>query len=67
MAKLMLIGKIAHVQLRHDPEDGQIIATCEEHAPGPNGFPAESCMWSERYDDLRDAAEYAQDHADEGR
>lgn len=67
MAKLMLIGQAAHVRLTSDPEDGQVIATCTQH-----GHPVEGgrvlwgnpCGWTERYDDLNDAAEYASGHAD---
>ena len=62
MAKLMLIGKTAQVELTSDPEDGQIIATCWDH-PALNG----DCEWTERYDTLNDASEYAADHADTGR
>jgi hypothetical protein len=67
MAKLMLIGNVAHVWLTTDPEDGQIIATCLHH---PSSFPILQpelrCSWTERYDDLGDASEYAADHADRG-
>jgi hypothetical protein len=56
MAKLVLQGDTATVLLSTDPEEGTIIATCE----------SESCVWSERYDDLNDASEYASDHADFG-
>lgn len=60
MAKLMLIGETAQVELTTDPEDGQTIATCTSH-----GF--HDCDWTERYDTLDDASEYAADHADTGR
>jgi hypothetical protein len=63
MAKLMLIGAVAQVELTSDPEDDQIVATCAMHAPwGRRG-----CGWTQRYDTLDDAAEYATDHADSGR
>jgi hypothetical protein len=65
MAKLMLIGRTAEIELTTDPEDGQIIATCENHVmPGVGRI---RCDWTERYDDLNDASEYAADHADTGR
>lgn len=69
MAKLMLIGETAHVVLDTDPEDGQIIATCFGHKnPNPlASWVVAGCRWSERYDTLNDAAEYAADHADTGR
>lgn len=67
MAKLMLIGDMAQVELTTDDEDGQIIATCVNHseADGRLALPGD-CAWSERYDDLGDASEYATDHADRG-
>lgn len=64
MAKLMLIGDVAQVELTSDPEDGQTIATCWEHVL--NDVPG-GCTWTERYDTLDDASEYAVDHADTGR
>lgn len=67
MARLMLIGEVAQVKLTTDPEDGQIIATCTEHRAYPNlASRMVSCDWTERYDDLGDASEYAADHADRG-
>lgn len=58
MAKLMLIGKVAHIELEHGED--VIIATCNAHPANPR------CTWVGRYDDLNDATEYAQDHADRG-
>jgi len=67
MAKLMLIGRTAHVELTSDPEDGQTIATCVEHSYSDGRLaPPGDCTWTERYDTLNDAAEYAADHADRG-
>lgn len=60
MAKLMLIGDVANVELTVDDEDGQIIAICTLHPE------VSECGWTERYDTLRDASEYAADHADRG-
>lgn len=62
MAKLMLIGDVAHVELTTDDEDGQVIATCVKHL----GYEGAPCPWTERYDDKNDATEYAADHADGG-
>jgi hypothetical protein len=62
MAKLMLIGEVAHVELTSDDEDGQTIATCRLHLDGSGP----QCNWTNRYDTLDDAAEYAADHADRG-
>lgn len=64
MARLMLIGDVAQVELITDPKDGQVIARCHLHQPRvTTGI---GCRWQEQYDDLRDAAEYAADHADTG-
>jgi len=66
MAKLTLTGKVAQVELFHH-EDG-VKAKCILHdarhlrTMGISTY----CAWSEQYDDLNDAAEYAQDHADRG-
>jgi hypothetical protein len=64
MAKLMLIGKAAHIEIKNGQDDGDdgtcVIAQCNTHAGDPY------CIWQGRYDDLNDAAEYAQDHADRG-
>jgi len=62
MAKLMLIEKVAQVELTSDPEDGQTIATCAIH-PSVKAY---GCGWTERYDTLDDATEYAEAHADRG-
>ncbi len=66
MARLTLTGDIATVGLTTDPEDGQIVATCAAH--DLEGVRSEymRCPWTERYDDLGDAVEYAADHADRG-
>jgi RNase P subunit RPR2 len=54
MAQLLVWGTVATVELTIDPEEGGVIATCQ------------SCGWTETYDDLRDAYEYTEDHADSG-
>lgn len=65
MAKLMVIGAAAQVELTSDPEDGQVIATCVQHVmPGVGRI---RCDWSERYDTTDGAWQYAEDHADTGR
>jgi len=63
MARLMLIGAVAEVEFTTEPTEGGVIATCVKH-PRPDGW---TCTWSETYDDMNDATEYAADHADEGR
>lgn len=64
MAKLMLIGDAAQIELTSDPEDGGIVATCVLHDWPPF---QEGCGWAETYDGLGDATEYASGHADTGR
>lgn len=64
MAKLILRGDVAEVELTRDDEDGQVIATCVRHTGEQDGA---GCTWTERYDDMDDAANYAADHADTGR
>ena len=62
MAKLMLIGDVAHVEILTDPEDEELtLARCTAHPFAP------LCRWSERYDTMDDATQYAATHADEGR
>lgn len=62
MAKLILTGEVAQVELTTDDDDGQVIATCFLHAGKEEG----QCAWTERYDGMDDAVEYAADHADRG-
>ena len=62
MARLILRGEVAEVELVRDDDD-QVIATCVQHL-GSEGAP---CSWTEAYDDMNDAEQYAADHADSGR
>lgn len=69
MAKLMLIGPMAQVEILSPGAEGNedlelTRAACRLHARTNN--PAYVCTWSEVYDTLDDAAEYAADHADRG-
>jgi hypothetical protein len=64
MARLVLIGDVAEVELTTDDEDDQIIATCAKH---PGRWQSGGCGWTERYDGMDDATECAADHADGGR
>jgi hypothetical protein len=69
MAKLMLVGDMAQVELLSDPIEGGTIATCAGHTR-PNVLDSRldhECSWTERYDTLDDAGEYAASHADSGR
>lgn len=63
MARLMLIGKKASIEVKQPTGESLetcVIALCNAHAGDPY------CIWQGRYDDLNDAVEYAQDHADRG-
>ena len=67
MARLMLIGEVADIELTTDDADGQVVARCQGHLKTLTTF-GEPCDWTERYDDLGDAAAsaYAAAHADTG-
>jgi hypothetical protein len=65
MAQLILKGSVATIEFTSDREDGQTITTCIEHNYTKNSRHP-GCGWTERYDNLDDAAEYAIDHADRG-
>ncbi len=68
MAKLILKGDVADVELTTDDEEGQVIATCIAHRPETlTSLRPGACGWTERYDGMDDATEYAADHADTGR
>lgn len=65
MARLMLGGAMARVELVR--EEDQVRATCDEHSPFDGRLtPAGNCSWTEVYDTMDDAVEYAADHADQG-
>lgn len=72
MAKLMLHGEVALVEIispgSPGNEEGELTkAVCRKHtATGQTDVSMYSCTWSEEYDTLNDAAEYAADHADRG-
>lgn len=61
MAKMMLIGEAAQVEITRDPLDRDLTAKCVKHGVIKN---QNGCDWSKTYDDLNDAAECAADHAD---
>jgi hypothetical protein len=64
MAKLMLIGPAAQVEILTDPEDEELIlAKCVKHTVG-YGPVGQHCTWAEQYDTTDDAVVYASDHAD---
>jgi len=66
MAKLMLIGSVAQVELTSDSLEGQVFATCVIHPAFRREYGG-LCSWAARYDDMNDATGYAADHADTGR
>lgn len=58
---------MATVYLMTDAEDDIVVAACVEHSESDSRLaPPGDCSWTERYDTLNDAAEYAADHADRG-
>lgn len=73
MAKLMLIGDVAEVEILSPGNPGNengelVIAVCRKHrSRGLTDVAMFSCTWTEDYDTLDDATEYAADHADHGR
>lgn len=63
MARTIIKGDVAEIELTIDDEDGQVIATCVDHQ---GRWISDACKWTERYDTLGRAVEYAADHADRG-
>lgn len=67
MAKIMLIGSVASIELTIEPTEGVVVATCAAtHRPVTAASKPGVCGWTATYDDLRDATEYAGSHADGG-
>lgn len=67
MARLILIGAMAKVELTFEPLEGGVVAVCEEHSESDGRLaPPGNCSWTKIYDDLNDATERAADHADTG-
>lgn len=69
MAKILLHGEMHDIELTINDEGG-VDAKCLG-MPWNDVFQVKhlSCpqFWHATYDDMRDAIEYAEDHADEGR
>jgi hypothetical protein len=66
MAKTMLVGDAAQVELLSDPADEELVlARCVLHRP--NVTAGIKCRWQDRYDSWADAINYAEPHADTGR
>jgi hypothetical protein len=67
VARIMVIGTMAKVELEGEFLDGGVVARCDEHSPSDSRVaPPGACAWTKTYDDWNDATEYAQDHADSG-
>jgi len=67
MAKLMLIGEQARVEILPDPEDEELILVrCAGHS-GEVGYHVPACGWSDRHDTTDDAIADGEQHADYGR
>jgi hypothetical protein len=67
MARILVQGPWATVELTRDPEEDQVIATCVDHSLSDGRlFPAGNCDWTATCDDMGDATEYSSDHADTG-
>jgi hypothetical protein len=50
MAKLMVIGNMAHVEILTDPEDEEVVlAQCVRHLRHPNLSATKFCPWEQRY------------------
>lgn len=68
MARLILHGRRADVELAPDHEDDQTVhATCVAHwltRDPEDGM--DPCSWTKQYDTMSDATDFASDHADEG-
>lgn len=67
MASILVKGAMATVELTSDDGDGGVIATCIEHDICDGRLtPPGNCGWTTTYDDMNDATEYSQGHADNG-
>ena len=67
MAQILIKGSVATVELTTEPVDGGVIATCIGHRVETlTSLQPGACGWTDTYDDLNDATEYAADHADSG-
>jgi hypothetical protein len=68
MARILVVGSIATVELAVEPVDGGVIGTCVKHSPYDSRLTVPRvCAWTAIYDDMNDATEYAAEHADEGK
>lgn len=72
MAKLMVVGKLAQVELTDDPETGYVTASCVLHDAKhlrSLGLKGGWCKWTADYGTYDDALRSpdVERHADEGR
>lgn len=68
MAKLMLIGDVASVEILTDPEDEELVlARCEAHDLEGERSVYARCGWEDRHDTTDDAIADGEQHADRGR
>lgn len=73
MAKLILKGKIANVELSRSDTVDLVWATCVKHRGVKRPkitnweYDEPGCTWIKEYGSLDEAAEHAADHADTGR
>lgn len=59
MAKLMVVGKVAQVEILPDPKDEELLlAKCR------TGIPGHVCNYGENFDTTHDAWQAAEQHAD---
>jgi len=68
MARLLMIGKVAQVELTVDDE-GYAIATCVKHrGPSPLTRPEVRCDWTLKLDNMIEMIHtpYAEAHGDRG-
>lgn len=62
MAKTLVCGDVAQVEILRDPADEDLmLATCFVHNTGPANPP---CEWRDHYDTTDDAIAGAEQHAD---
>lgn len=65
MARLMVIGDVAQVEILTDPEDEELmLAKCEAHAKFSGTMVLPACEYTERFDTTDDAQAAAEQHAD---
>lgn len=66
MAKVLVIGSMAQVEILTDPEDEELVlAKCDDHSVFDGRLaPPGDCSWEDRFDSTDDAIAGAEQHAD---